>query len=208
MNRTHASNAGGISRESRTECQYTEPYDSSGRWPPARGPDQKSADVKSIMAADRAGYVLVGGRSSRFGSDKAIFPWQGRPLALRVAEQVLRAAGSVALVGNPEIYKHLGLPVIPDPVSGAGPLAGLAAALGHSPAEWNLGIATSSCPSIRPGVPSRSAQSTRSAASRRFRRPCSAAYARSPAPSGVSGYTRPPTPIARRTMPAGCCLRM
>jgi molybdopterin-guanine dinucleotide biosynthesis protein A len=104
-------------------------------------PDRKSADVKSIMAADTAGYVLVGGRSSRFGSNKAFFSWQGRPLALRVAEQVRQAAGSVVLIGDPETYRPLGLPVIPDPVSGAGPLAGLAAALGHSSAAWNLVVA-------------------------------------------------------------------
>lgn len=93
------------------------------------------------MAPTTAGYVLVGGRSSRFGSDKVLVPWQGRPLAAQVAEQVRLAAGSVTLVGSPEKYAMLGLPVIDDPVAGFGPLAGLAAALNHSAAEWNIVVA-------------------------------------------------------------------
>ena len=88
-----------------------------------------------------AGYVLVGGRSSRFGADKALASWQRKPLALWVAEQVRAAAGPVTLVGDPEKYGGLGLPVIADPVEGFGPLAGLAAALEHSAAEWNLVVA-------------------------------------------------------------------
>jgi len=88
-----------------------------------------------------AGYVLVGGRSSRFGADKALALWQGRPLALRVAEEVRAAAGSATLVGSPEKYGSLGLAVIPDPVAETGPLAGLWAALEHTSAEWNLVVA-------------------------------------------------------------------
>ena len=38
------------------------------------------------------GYVLAGGLSSRFGSDKAVYLVDGVPLAVRIAE-VLRAAG-------------------------------------------------------------------------------------------------------------------
>ncbi|MBI3665769.1 MAG: molybdenum cofactor guanylyltransferase [Acidobacteria bacterium] len=90
------------------------------------------------MSAGTAGYVLVGGHSSRFGADKALAPWQGRPLAAWVAEQVRLAAGSVVLVGSPEKYQALGLPVIADELAGIGPLAGLATALGHSQAQWNL----------------------------------------------------------------------
>ena len=93
------------------------------------------------MAVTTAGYVLVGGQSSRFGADKALALWQGRPLALSVAESVRAAAGSVALVGSTERYADLGLPVIGDPVAGYGPLAGLAAALDDTAAEWNLVVA-------------------------------------------------------------------
>ena len=91
--------------------------------------------------AGTAGYVLVGGRSSRFGSDKAFLEWQGRPLAAWVAEQVKVAAGSITLVGNPEKYRPLGFPGIPDALSNIGPLAGLSAALEHSAAQWNLVVA-------------------------------------------------------------------
>ena len=93
------------------------------------------------MTAPTAGYVLVGGRSSRFGADKALLDWHGRPLVLHVAAQVAQAAGSVTLVGAPDRYLALGLPVIPDPVTGFGPLAGLWAALDHSQADWNLVVA-------------------------------------------------------------------
>ena len=91
--------------------------------------------------AETAGYVLVGGKSSRFGQDKALLEWQGRPLATHVARTVQSAAGSATLVGSVEKYQHLGHRVIPDPVDGFGPLAGLLAALDDSASEWNLVVA-------------------------------------------------------------------
>ena len=90
---------------------------------------------------ETAGYVLVGGKSSRFGQDKALLDWQGRPLSAHVAHTVQSAAGSATLVGSIEKYQHLGYRVIPDPLYGFGPLAGLLAALDDSTSEWNLVVA-------------------------------------------------------------------
>jgi molybdenum cofactor guanylyltransferase len=92
-------------------------------------------------AASTAGYVLVGGRSTRFGTDKALAEWHGQPLARCVAERVRAAAGSVTLVGSPERYQDLGLPVVADETPGLGPLGGILAALHHSRADWNLVVA-------------------------------------------------------------------
>ena len=86
----------------------------------------------------RAGYVLVGGKSSRLGVDKALLEFEGKPLVARVAEAVRSAAGRVTIVGPLEKYGHLGLRVIPDPVEDFGPLAGLLAALDDSASPWNL----------------------------------------------------------------------
>ena len=82
--------------------------------------------------------MFVGGKSSRFGRDKALVEWLGRPLALHVADVVRAAAGSVTLVGEVEKYSALGLPVIPDAVRGIGPAGGLSAVLEASTARWNL----------------------------------------------------------------------
>jgi len=73
----------------------------------------------------RAGYVLVGGRSSRMGRDKALLPFRGEPLACSVARQVELAAGSVVMVGDPDLYGSLRYPVIPDAFPGEGPLSGI-----------------------------------------------------------------------------------
>ena len=89
----------------------------------------------------RAGYVLVGGRSRRMGRDKALLPYRGMTLVEHIAGQVRAAAGSVALVGPPEKYRHLGLPVIADQRHGCGPLGGLHTILGATGAEWNLVVA-------------------------------------------------------------------
>lgn len=89
----------------------------------------------------RAGFVLVGGNSSRMGQDKARLPFQGKTLVEHVAAAVAEAAGSVTLVGAPERYATLGLPMLADTRAGAGPLAGIHTALGASRAAWNLIVA-------------------------------------------------------------------
>ena len=90
---------------------------------------------------EQAGYVLVGGRSSRFGRDKALLNLDGRPLAAAVAAQVEAAAGDVTLVGPRARYGMLGLRMIEDRVADFGPLAGIAAALAEGRARWNLIVA-------------------------------------------------------------------
>ena len=89
----------------------------------------------------RAGFVLVGGNSSRMGRDKARLPIAGGTLVERVAHAVSAAAGSVTLVGAPERYGGLGFRVLADTRLAAGPLAGIHTALSASPAYWNLIVA-------------------------------------------------------------------
>ena len=83
----------------------------------------------------------MGGASSRFGRDKALVDVGGKPLALHVADIVSKASGEITLVGDPALYEHLGPPVIPDQVQRFGPVAGIAAALAHTSAEWNAIVA-------------------------------------------------------------------
>ncbi len=86
----------------------------------------------------RAGYVLVGGRSSRMGRDKALLPFGASVLALEIARAVETAAGNASLVGNPKCYGHLGYPVVADAFGETGPLGGILTALVHTRADWNL----------------------------------------------------------------------
>ena len=85
--------------------------------------------------------MLVGGRSSRMGRDKALLPYRGLPLAKWIASAVAQSAGNATLVGSTELYSGVGLPVISDLFPGEGPLGGILTALSHSNAGWNLSVA-------------------------------------------------------------------
>ncbi len=75
-------------------------------------------------------YILAGGRSSRFGSDKARAVLAGEPLIVRVARLLTPAASTLTAVADrPDRYADLGLRTIADVHPGLGPLSGLHAAL-------------------------------------------------------------------------------
>lgn len=75
-------------------------------------------------------YILAGGRSRRFGTDKARVCLGGQPLVNRVAECLTPAASSVRVVGREAgQYDDLGLVTIADREADLGPLGGVEAAL-------------------------------------------------------------------------------
>lgn len=96
----------------------------------------------------RMGYVLTGGRSSRFGANKALADVDGKPMVVHVADRVRSVCDSVTLVGPAETYGSLGLRVIEDSVADFGPVAGILAALEDSSARWSL-IVACDMPSVR-----------------------------------------------------------
>jgi len=75
------------------------------------------------------------------GSDKALLPFHGGPLGRSLAGLVEQAAGSVVLVGNPQLGPVVGFPAIPDLYPGEGPLGGILTALRHTGGDWNLLVA-------------------------------------------------------------------
>jgi molybdopterin-guanine dinucleotide biosynthesis protein A len=90
---------------------------------------------------EAAGFVLTGGRSCRMGRDKALLPLAGQPLVLRTVGRFEPLVATVTLVGAPERYAGLGLPVLADREAGKGPLAGIVTALGASRHDWSLVVA-------------------------------------------------------------------
>lgn len=75
------------------------------------------------------GAVLAGGRSTRFGSDKAFARLGGRTLLERAVEGLGIMCDAVVVAGREDAP----VPTLPDwPRPGMGPLGGIAAALRHA----------------------------------------------------------------------------
>lgn len=84
-------------------------------------------------------YLLAGGQSRRFGSDKARATVEGVPLIVRLAEQLRPIADSITVIADKAgRYADLGLTTIGDIHPGQGPVAGLHTALHHADAPWLL----------------------------------------------------------------------
>lgn len=92
------------------------------------------------MSATLPLYILAGGMSRRFGTDKARAVLQGRSLLQRVAEQLLPTASGVWVVADlRNKYADLGLATIADPIPNRGPVNGLVTALDHRLREHGPG---------------------------------------------------------------------
>jgi molybdopterin-guanine dinucleotide biosynthesis protein A len=95
----------------------------------------------------RMGFVLAGGKSSRMGmnTDKAFLDFGGQSLLDRALAVMSEVCDRVRIVGDPAKFTKYGSSkygsVVADIFSGCGPLAGIHAALVHSPAELNLMLA-------------------------------------------------------------------
>jgi molybdenum cofactor guanylyltransferase len=73
-----------------------------------------------------SGVVLAGGKSSRFGQDKGLFPFRGKALVEHSID-ILKPLCSEILIStnNPEAYAFTGLKTITDIHSDCGPIGGM-----------------------------------------------------------------------------------
>lgn len=82
-------------------------------------------------------YILAGGRSTRFGSDKARALLDNRPLILRIADTLESRGHEVfAVAREAGQYADLGIETIPDIEPDLGPVGGLQTALKHRAQGW------------------------------------------------------------------------
>jgi molybdopterin-guanine dinucleotide biosynthesis protein A len=73
-----------------------------------------------------AGVVLAGGRSSRYGRNKALVELDHVPLIERALRVMTSIFQNVVLITNtPDEYDYLKIPMFPDIIKGLGPLGGI-----------------------------------------------------------------------------------
>ncbi len=88
------------------------------------------------------GVVLAGGRSSRFGRDKALLEIDGETLLQRTVARLREACGEALIIGPPERGQQApDTPVVQDEIPGIGPLGGIATALRARPGRSVLVVA-------------------------------------------------------------------
>ncbi len=85
---------------------------------------------QQMNSSDISAFIIAGGKSRRFGEDKALFNYRGKPLIEHVIEAIRPVMSRIAIVGDStERFRYLGLPCHADIITGIGPLGGLYTAL-------------------------------------------------------------------------------
>ncbi|MBI2527643.1 MAG: molybdenum cofactor guanylyltransferase [Candidatus Rokubacteria bacterium] len=89
------------------------------------------------------GVIQAGGKSTRMGGQpKALLPLGGRPIIERALGVVRAVTGEVLIVTNtPEVYAHLGLPMVPDVFPDHGSLGGIYSGLAAAPGDAAFTVA-------------------------------------------------------------------
>jgi molybdopterin-guanine dinucleotide biosynthesis protein A len=85
-----------------------------------------------------SGFILAGGRSSRMGTDKALLPFQEKPLLKHMINLIEPICDIVVISGQNSGYSNFGVEIVPDLYTQCGPIAGIYSSLKHSVSDWNL----------------------------------------------------------------------
>lgn len=89
-------------------------------------------NIEPLVAAHCPAYILAGGQSARFGSDKALVQVDRKPLLLRLHASLTSLGHAVQVIADREDrYAALGLTCLLDAQPQSGPLAGLMTAVRH-----------------------------------------------------------------------------
>jgi molybdopterin-guanine dinucleotide biosynthesis protein A len=83
-------------------------------------------------------FVLAGGRSSRMGQDKALLKLHDGYLIDHPIKVLRQVTPDVRIIGDPQKYGFLDLPVTPDCIESRGPLSGIYSALKASPSFFSI----------------------------------------------------------------------
>jgi molybdopterin-guanine dinucleotide biosynthesis protein A len=88
------------------------------------------------------GFILLGGKSSRYGSNKAFVEIEGVRLVDRVARVMKSIFHRIVLLTNtPEEYAYLQMPMVEDLIKGLGPMGGIYTGLMTLPGEAGFFVA-------------------------------------------------------------------
>lgn len=101
--------------------------------------------------SELTGIILAGGKSSRMGREKGLVEFHGKPLIQYGIDLLARYTDHLLISSDNSDYLPFGLELVPDAITGQGPVAGLAASLQHSATPWNLVIACD-LPFLEPGL--------------------------------------------------------
>ncbi|MCL2877899.1 MAG: molybdenum cofactor guanylyltransferase [Acidobacteria bacterium] len=87
-------------------------------------------EATKSLRHETCAIILAGGKSRRMGQNKALINIGGRPLVGIMAERVSPLADKVFIsANNPELFRFLPFPVVPDLCPEQGPLSGLHAVM-------------------------------------------------------------------------------
>jgi len=87
-------------------------------------------EARDPATRESLGVVLAGGKSRRFGGEKALFPLLGRAMAAWALDALKPwTSKQVVITHDRKVAEALGVPGRPDRIPGLGPLGGLLTAL-------------------------------------------------------------------------------
>ena len=81
--------------------------------------------------------VIAGGKSKRFGQDKLLYKFKGKPLIEYVISVLNPLFNDIIIISKEnEKFSYLNIPVYPDIIPDLGPIGGIYTALSHSETDY------------------------------------------------------------------------